>query len=342
MIALRIPIDRARKARYIIAAILLLAGAAKLWTAQSGELDKHLFGWFFLAGGALFLAYRNYIEIDPAKRRLSHRTGFLYGFARSDHDTESITRITLTTFSVKRSRGGSSLNYQLLVNGYKSMKLCNFDRQWMARLAAERVCRALRVEFDNQRFDVSSVRASHELDLPLAERWRSKGEVKTAPVLDASSTLELASDGDGATLSCPNTPAPILKIILAMIPIVALLVWIGSTSPMAAIGVIVFGGIGLSFAIVFILSSTGPIVLRVTPTAIECRHGMMPPYGTLPIAEIEELIDEEEGLHLMTDRDFLTIHHPADPRDRQLQRQFLEYQIAMRQPALIAGLRKAF
>lgn len=327
-------------ARFIFVAILLAAGAMSFWGAQTGELDSRLFGWFYLAGGVLFLSYRNYIEIDVARQRLSHRTGFVYAFVRSGYDTESITRMTLTTFRVVRKKGKSSTNYRLLVNGSKSKRLCDHEDPWISRLVAERVCRVLRVEFDNQRFGVPSVRTAQELDLPLAERWREKDEVKAAPVFDSSSTFELSADGGGATLSRPNTPAPFPKIFLVVIPFVALMFWLGSTGPLMAIGAVLVGGLWLAFPIGIVLSHAGPIVLRVTPTAVVYRHGKMP-FRTLPIADIEELIDEDQGLHLLSDRNVLTLNHPADPRDRQLQRQFLEYQIAMRQPALIAGLRQA-
>ena len=55
--------------------------------------------------------------------------------------------------------------------------------------------------------------------------------------------------------------------------------------------------------------------------------------NSLPLAGIEELIcTEDEGLYLVTDAGYMVVGLPEEEQERRLQIQFLEHQIAMRQP----------
>jgi hypothetical protein len=331
--ALRISLARAPKLRLALAAVLLVMGAKYLWSARISDPSLALPGCLYLLGALLFLTYRNYVEIAPGTRRLTRRMGFIHGFTRYSHDIDTISHITLKVVSVKSGKGRSSPSYRLYVNGNAGTALSAHRDFWKARSVAERICRALRVDFDNQRFDVPSVRPAHELDLPLAERWRVRGETKHAPVIGSNSSLTITTDGDTALLIAPNTPISWPNVGIVLLVIAAALVWLASVDTFTLVIALVFGAFTSGFSLLYILSLTGPISLRVTPTAIEYRHGKSPTWQTMPLAEIEELIDENHGLHLMSDRACLTLEHPATPGDQKIQLQFLEHQIALRQPS---------
>jgi hypothetical protein len=333
---LSITINPESRARYFAGTFGVLIGAGLAWgQTASHSLPGALAGYFVLIAAALVLTYREFVEIDTDENRIDCRIGFLFPipFVRTRFDTRGIRRITFCRVVIRSSGKNKRrrVTYGVRINNDSGAKLCTHDDFWAARHAAERICRALGVDFETDLFGASSVRTAAELDLKLAERWQRAGKLKEAPRVESSAQMIVKHEEDASLLSMPVQPAPRLAAGIGLAALLAALCAVGVFVDGA--GLFLFGcGVMASFVLgTMILQHSGRNRIRFTATSVEVRYGLLPIRQHMAIDDIEELLDNGEDIALLGDRGYVLVEKPPDPVDREILRQFIERQIARRQ-----------
>lgn len=336
MSSLRITVNPESRARYVAGTFGVLIGAGLAWgQTASHSMPGALAGYFVLIAAALVLAYREFIEIDTDANRLERRIGFLFPvpFFGTRFDTRSIRRITFCRVVVRSSGKNKRrrVTYGVRINNDSGDVLCTHDDFWAARHAAERISRALNVDFETDLFGASSVRTAAELDLKLAERWQRSGALKEAPRVESSAQMIVKHEEDASLLSMPVQPAPRLAAGIGLAALLAALCTVGVFVEGAGLFLFCAGAMASFVLGTMILQHSGRNRIRFTATSVDVRYGLLPIRQRMAIDDIEEMLDNGEDIALLGDRGYVLVEQPPDPADREVLRQFIERQIARRQ-----------
>lgn len=328
----RINAERLRRFRLALGIALLLGGMTALWVAPQRAFADVPHDWILVAVATLLITYRNYIEVNPAARRVAHRIGFGYAPAWTTFDTGGIRNVEIKSVTRKSGKQGKTVTvYAVDIKGVAGGNLCEREHMLPARLIAERVARALNVPLENRLFGGRSVRKPEDLDVPLAERWRLEGVLKEAPVIGANSSLEVRHLDTTSEISTPvpDFPRAIAALVgLALVAGIALAGLVFDLGPFFAVG---FSLPIIGIATTLILRHSGRDILRFDASAVEFRQGRLPSRQRMNIAAIEEILVHGDRLVLMGDREHILIRCPRTGSDRALLLQFVERQVSQRQ-----------
>jgi hypothetical protein len=323
----RIPLEKNRRLRFLSATLLLLiAGAMMLST----ELETRVLGTVALFTSIGMFGWRHFLEIDREKDRLARRAGIVYAFVRSSFHLDSFKSAALTSETRVDPKGRQRTTYFIRVGGMGGGKLCQMGDMWTLRHVTEQLCRELGIDLENRLLGGASMRKAADLDIPLAERWRRAGVLKEAPKLAAESVARIEHGENHSEFSVPVQPMPRTVIGVVGVLVLAGLIALYRFTEFPLIGLLVFGGAVLFFAIGFILQYSGRNCVRFTADEVAFHRGKFS-RRAIAIAGIEEILSNNEELALMSDRDYLVMYLPPDAGDARAQRDFVERQIAQRQ-----------
>jgi hypothetical protein len=323
----RIPLDKNRRLRYLSATLLFLVAGMML---VGSDLDSRVLGSIALLASLAMFAWRHFLEIDAGKGRLARRVGLLYPFVRASFHVDSFRCLALTAETRTDSKGRETTDYFIRIGGMGGGKLCQQGDMWALRHVTERLCRELGVDMENRLLGGASTRKATDLDVSLAERWRQAGIHKEAPRLATDSVARIEHTDTYSEFSVPVQPMPRTAIGIGGAVILAGLIALYRFTEFPLLGLLVFGGAVLFFAIGFILQHSGRNRVRFTADEVAFHRGKFS-RRAIAIAGIEEILANNEELALMSDRDYLVMDQPSDPNDARAQREFIERQIAQRQ-----------
>lgn len=323
----RVTLERNRRLRYLSATLLFLVAGMML---VGTDLDSRVLGTVVLLASLGMFTWRHFLEIDTGKGRLARRVGLLYPFVRASFDLDSFRSLALTAETRVDRKGRETTTYLIRVGGMGGGKLCRQGDMWALRHVTERLCRELDVDMENRLLGGASTRKAADLDTPLAERWRQAGLHKEAPKLPAESVAQIEHTEAWSEFSVPVQPMPRTVIGVVGAVILAGLIALYRYTEFPLLGLMVFGGAVLFFAIGFILQHSGRNRVRFTAGEVAFHRGKFS-RRAIAIAGIEEMLANDEELALMSDRDYLVIDLPPDAGDARAQREFIERQIAQRQ-----------
>lgn len=227
----RLPIDDFRLLRFAGGAALV--GLAWLLFRESVTGDTGLgLSIASIIGATLLLSYRRYVEFDPSNRKLAYRIGFFMGLTRRQFPLGSFDKLALKSSTFTRKNGSETTRYLICIGGIGGPELCRLADMWKARFITEKLCGAMDVSMQNRVFSGSSTRAASELDLPLAERWRSDGKHKEASALPADTSLQMTLRDDYSELSSPiRRPVPRSQFVYVLGGSLLVLGWVFAVAP---------------------------------------------------------------------------------------------------------------
>jgi hypothetical protein len=315
----------------VVAASLALAIAAVILSRPDPRPLHYIWGGTLIVAALAAFAWRHYFDLDAATNVLRRRMSLFFPWTIGSipiADVKSIVLVTAARRNGKRSR----TVYVLRVNSPRGTEILEHPDLWRARNIAEAVCRAIDRTFDNRMLRVSSQREAASLDSPLAELWRTQGRAANPPTLDPNSTLHVERRSDGTVLSLPvrfATSPAVAALAASILGVLAVAVVFATAEARFVLGMM-----GLFTAVVLvsaILPSIGRSTLRFSPTHVTHRQGWHPLATRMPLAEIEELIEADQALHLVSDKAHVRVDFAGNEADDRYVREFIAFEVIRRQ-----------
>ena len=321
---------------FACAAIFLAYGAVLTWPwfQESVSLAAAIsMIAALLIGTLLAFSMRHFIEIDPHARRVVRKFGFLYTIEIVAYDTRDISRVELVPHYERDSDGDSYVHhYDLNVLVTESKLLARITDRWVARRVGERVCVGLDVPFDNQVFEVSSVRTSEELNMSLIERLRSASELSFRNLtLQHDTEIEVLDVEDASVITFP-APTRGLKFMIGLALFFVLFGGLIMIIADDATTVVVLGFFGSILVCLMIgcfafVGRSSVVIRRDTVTS---QQGRFPYRWSINSHEIEELILTDDHVYLVTDSKAIGILMPEKKSDVEFMKGFIARELLRR------------
>jgi hypothetical protein len=325
-IDLRSHLDR----RFAIGVGLLALAAFSIWKGRApDEFGWLVFGVCVGIFGLLAVGERHFIVVDEQSGTVTKKRGLLCAIRLGSLPLPEIKGVAVSSHSK-----GRSTRYRVSVTGPKDGVLAEYGSEWYARQAGERVAKALRLPFDNRVYGRRSVRRSHELDLPLAERWRAAGKINERPTLPADSRIEIDDLATGIRVRFPAERSNwfLVLALVVFFAVGAVILYSLLQEPGERLLVVFIFGCLLWVFTLMTLSMIGRSRLTFTDRAVTFRVGHAPRVRRIELKSIEEMIPGYEAIYLIGDASMLAIVWPDSKADRDFLKSLVAYEIARRLP----------
>lgn len=293
--------------------MFLLVGAVSAGQNSSGASGLILPAISVLFGIS-FLFYVNRVVVDLNRRKVIHQRGIIFPVIKKAYNRDSVVRVVLEKREIRTNNESATRKtiYPISFSGLTDSIIMKNGDLANSRRVAEQLANEINVPLENKVYGRSSTRLPGELNTPLIEVWRNKGEEFLRPDISYAKNIELISSDVKSEILYDSKP-PWLKIRVGL-PSIFLFICLASI-PWWHQEKILFSVLYMFFVplpCMFILSSVGRSKLVITPLKLTFREGYSPFTNRVGLASIEECISSGEGIHFIGDKKALWIRDYSD------------------------------
>lgn len=259
--------------------------------------------------GNILLGLRRYYIVDIQKKSIACSWRFLRVVPLLSFRRRPISDFSAVHIRVQyESDGdGDSVKLHLVkLKGSSPLVVAKYTKYLASRKLAEKLSRAMQLPLSDRISGATSIRKPEEISLTLRERLLRSGNTPGLPQPPPNDILQASINDGVATLILAPQPTATFVIVGSQILCGGFIIggfFIGG------FGGLVFGGIGLYTALIFLrggIASQFPLVVRVSGSAIETRQTMLF-RKRIENNSLSEIVFGPQGLFLLGDTTYIVM-----------------------------------
>ena len=334
----RINLRSERRAAFL-GGLLLLLMSLPLIEAWPGEPGAAVWAVIFVLLGLHLLTRVRRLEIEPGLGTVRYRTGYLFPWLTKAYASDSIRHVRLRVKIKKRGKKRDR-SFWLAFGGNHEQTVCRIRGAYFARSVGEHIAGLLNVPLIDQVTGMGEKRAARDLETPIVDIWKSRGDRVDPPVMPANSELIADETPTGFTLRFAPQPK-FGRIIVAacglfMLPIAGALAGVELLRFALSTAYLLLA-VWCAAMIFMALSHTGRSTVKISTTGIKFRQGRFPISQSMQIADIEQWVPAFDGIHLIGDSGQVFIDYTGTKADRTYIHDAVRYQLQRLSEAIPQG-----